>query len=233
MVWQASYKAFGKATVATETIENNLKFSGQYWDSESGFHYNLTRYYDPEGGRYTQSDTIGLLGGLNTYAYANNNPIIYIDPTGEVGVFGAFVGTALGAIGGFSGAVASDQGAVGVVISTFTGAVVGGVVGAVNPGASLASGTAAAAITSAAVGASSNLAGQVVSITLNPGASVTDFSPSSVIVNGALGAAGGLTGSVAAPIINILGNTAFERAKPFVLENFLQPSRNDLHQCRL
>ncbi|MBM5277577.1 RHS repeat protein [Vibrio parahaemolyticus] len=81
-VWKASYSPFGKATVTTEQIKFNLRFPGQYFDAETGLHYNWHRYYDPNAGMYITSDPIGLAGGINTYAYALNNPAIYTDPTG-------------------------------------------------------------------------------------------------------------------------------------------------------
>ncbi|MGD1335290.1 RHS repeat-associated core domain-containing protein [Vibrio harveyi] len=81
-VWKASYSPFGKATVTTEQIKFNLRFPGQYYDAETGLHYNWHRYYDPNTGMYITSDPIGLAGGINTYAYALNNPAIYTDPTG-------------------------------------------------------------------------------------------------------------------------------------------------------
>jgi RHS repeat-associated protein len=64
-------------------FEYNLRFPGQYLDDESGLHYNYFRDYDGATGRYIQSDPIGLGGGLNTYLYANANPLGYVDPYGE------------------------------------------------------------------------------------------------------------------------------------------------------
>jgi len=54
---------------------------GQYLDRETGLHYNLFRYYDPDCARFTQPDPVGLAGGLNLYAYAPN-PLSWIDPLG-------------------------------------------------------------------------------------------------------------------------------------------------------
>ncbi|KAA8993837.1 type IV secretion protein Rhs, partial [Affinibrenneria salicis] len=59
----------------------NLRFQGQYLDRETGLHYNLFRYYDPQCGRFTQPDPIGLAGGINLYQYAPN-PLSWIDPLG-------------------------------------------------------------------------------------------------------------------------------------------------------
>jgi RHS repeat-associated protein len=83
VVWQGDYDPFGQATETVPTVEQNLRFPGQYLDRESGLHNNYFRTYDPQIGRYTQSDPIGLDGGINTYGYAYQNPLSYTDPTGQ------------------------------------------------------------------------------------------------------------------------------------------------------
>ncbi|WNB75569.1 RHS repeat-associated core domain-containing protein [Methylomonas koyamae] len=81
-VWAAQLQPFGLMQTTTNAISQNLRFPGQYFDAESGLHYNMARYYSPELGRYLQSDPIGLAGGINTYAYVRNNPVNLIDPEG-------------------------------------------------------------------------------------------------------------------------------------------------------
>jgi RHS repeat-associated protein len=82
VVWAVDYKPFGEVTTTTNTVENNLRFPGQYYDSENGEHYNWNRYYDPRTGRYITSDPIGLAGGPNTYLYSNANPLNLVDTYG-------------------------------------------------------------------------------------------------------------------------------------------------------
>ncbi len=103
IAWSATYKAWGNTAkieqpgrLITDThgnvqiqrweqqaepVEQNLRFQGQYYDQETGLHYNRFRYYDPECGRFVSQDPIRLLGGFNTYQYAPN-PIEWIDPLG-------------------------------------------------------------------------------------------------------------------------------------------------------
>jgi RHS repeat-associated protein len=70
----------------------NLRFPGQYFDYETGLHFNLDRYYNASLGRYISSDSVGLSAGLNTFGYANGNPLTNYDPMGT---------NALTAFGGF------------------------------------------------------------------------------------------------------------------------------------
>ncbi|MDH0746740.1 DUF6531 domain-containing protein [Pseudomonas sp. GD03842] len=85
LVWRARYQVWGNTTEETRDPhfpENqNLRFQGQYLDRETGLHYNTFRYYDPDIGRFTTPDPIGLAGGLNLYQYAPN-PIRWVDPWG-------------------------------------------------------------------------------------------------------------------------------------------------------
>ncbi|MEZ1318436.1 RHS repeat-associated core domain-containing protein [Pseudomonas fluorescens] len=85
LVWSAKYNAYGKVTHLShgsgEKIEQPLRFQGQYFDAESGLHYNRHRYYDPDVGRYLTQDPVKLAGGLNSYRYAVN-PTGWVDPLG-------------------------------------------------------------------------------------------------------------------------------------------------------
>jgi RHS repeat-associated protein len=71
----------GPATSAPTSVTCRLRFPGQYWDEESGLHYNYFRYYDPEVGRFLSPDPLGLDGGPNPHAYVPN-PCAWIDPFG-------------------------------------------------------------------------------------------------------------------------------------------------------
>lgn len=87
LVWKWDSDLYGKGLAnqnpgGVSLFEFNIRFPGQVFDSETGLHYNMARYYDPEVGRYTGSDPIGLGGGVNTYEYVAGNPTGAVDPLG-------------------------------------------------------------------------------------------------------------------------------------------------------
>lgn len=85
VVWSSTFKTYGALALAhVNEVDNPLRFQGQYFDSETGLHYNRHRYYDPNCGQFTTQDPIGLLGGMNAYQYARN-PMTWVDPWGLKG----------------------------------------------------------------------------------------------------------------------------------------------------
>jgi len=84
-VWHSEYQAWGKTRDEWHDQqpgrEQNLRFQGQYLDRETGLHYNTFRFFDPDVGRFTQPDPIGLMGGINLYQYAPN-AAKWVDPLG-------------------------------------------------------------------------------------------------------------------------------------------------------
>jgi RHS repeat-associated protein len=81
IVWNRNSDPFGNGT-PSGTLTYNLRFAGQYFDAETGDSYNYFRNYDSRIGRYIESDLIGIQGDLNTYVYALNDPIWFVDPYG-------------------------------------------------------------------------------------------------------------------------------------------------------
>ena len=86
-----TYDPWGKIISSSGTLAdiNPLRYRGYYYDSETGFYYLQSRYYDPEIGRfinadsYASTDATGLLS-TNMFAYCENNPVMRVDPTGEL-----------------------------------------------------------------------------------------------------------------------------------------------------
>jgi RHS repeat-associated protein len=81
-VWSANYNPFGEASLNKQQLTLNLRLPGQYYDKETGHHYNVYRDYDPKTGRYLTSDPLGTKAGFNTYAYVKNDPLNRVDPLG-------------------------------------------------------------------------------------------------------------------------------------------------------
>jgi RHS repeat-associated protein len=73
------------------TAENEIAYTGHKFDTDTGLNYMQARYYDPLIGRFYSNDPIGVrdVHSFNRYAYANNNPFSYVDPTGRSSVIGA------------------------------------------------------------------------------------------------------------------------------------------------
>jgi RHS repeat-associated protein len=82
VAWSASFTTFGRGESAlASTIDCPIRFGGQWFDAETGLHYNRFRFYDPAAGRFISSDPVGLSGGLSLYAFPSN-PFAYWDPYG-------------------------------------------------------------------------------------------------------------------------------------------------------
>ncbi|WP_343791699.1 RHS repeat-associated core domain-containing protein, partial [Dokdonella soli] len=79
--WDPLASTFG-TNAPTGSLTLNLRFPGQYFDAETGLHYNYKRDYESATGRYTESDPLGLDGGISTYGYASSQPLGKIDPSG-------------------------------------------------------------------------------------------------------------------------------------------------------
>ena len=82
---------------------NPIRYRGYYWDSETNLYYLQSRYYDPTTMRFINADGYFSTGqgtnSHNMFAYCENNPVMYSDPTGEF--IGALVGGLIGGITGF------------------------------------------------------------------------------------------------------------------------------------
>ncbi len=93
LVGKYEYSAYGKCTILVDTdgiaTLNPFRFKCYYYDRESGMYYCQTRYFVPEWGRWLNADNVGFLqfdniNGMNLFAYCNNSPVMYADPSGEI-----------------------------------------------------------------------------------------------------------------------------------------------------
>ena len=83
---------------------NPFRYRGYYYDTETGFYYLQSRYYNPEIGRFINTDSINVIGATptaltdkNLYAYCSNNPVMFVDPTGHVPEWLKWVAVGIGA----------------------------------------------------------------------------------------------------------------------------------------
>ncbi len=87
LIWTASFSAWGLTDKIHKSEEHcPIRFQGQWFDEESGLHYNRFRYYDPSSNRYLSVDPVGISGGWNVYQYTPN-PINWVDPFGLSSLF--------------------------------------------------------------------------------------------------------------------------------------------------
>ena len=86
VMWESIYEAWGNCVHIEIGIrfDQPLRSLGQYFDTESGLHYNLFRYFDPKAAQFINQDPIGIIGGCNVYQYAHNF-IGWVDPLGLSG----------------------------------------------------------------------------------------------------------------------------------------------------
>ncbi len=140
------YDAFGAVieNPNSANTENDLTYTGRNYDTETGLYYYRARYYDPEIGRFLTEDPIGFASGdVNFYAYVNNNPLNFTDPSGNVICGGVCVAVGVGVVasvatgGTIRGGVAAATGGditsaildpVGIAIDAGLG-VLGGTIG--------------------------------------------------------------------------------------------------------
>ena len=107
---QYVYDAFGNIVQQTGSLTNPYTYTGREFDPESGLLYYRARYYDPTIGRFLQEDPIGFNSGdLNFYTYVGNNPLTFIDPSGNIPVLVVTVPTIVFAIKIFRAALLIRQ----------------------------------------------------------------------------------------------------------------------------
>ena len=88
---QCDYDIWGNPTLTVETANNAIRYTGEFYDEETGLYYLRARYYDPYLGRFTTEDSYwgedDTPLSLNLYTYCENDPIQYVDPSGHVPMF--------------------------------------------------------------------------------------------------------------------------------------------------
>jgi RHS repeat-associated protein len=92
-VWDAVWQPWGNAHTITGTAVLDARFPGQWFQLETGLHYNWNRTYDPSIGRYTQPDPLGFVDGPSVYGYARGGPQSYVDKDGRTIYTYSFGGT--------------------------------------------------------------------------------------------------------------------------------------------
>ena len=101
---QYTYNAWGEILTSSGTMSeiNPLRYRGYYYDTETGFYYLQSRYYDPAMHRFINADSLASTGqgivGTNMFAYCNNSPVVFKDPNGEDAIAITITVTAAGLV---------------------------------------------------------------------------------------------------------------------------------------
>ncbi len=209
-MWSWDGEPFGNTPPTAETTGAgqfmfNLRFPGQYYDAETGLHYNKSRDYDPSSGRYVESDRIGLRGGISTFGYVGGQPTAYSDPAGRCPwcIAGAIIGGGLDLAaqyaknGSFDNLNYTELG-----LATASGAIGGGM-GAWIGG--LTTNVWLAAAANAEVGAVTGLVSTGIT---NANSSCQKSLVTGTLVGGVFGAMGGFAGQAIGNWIGELGGVA-------------------------
>ncbi len=158
-----AYFPFGRISDQEETVTQPFKFVGQHgvMAEPNGWYYMRARYYDPVTGRFISQDPLGFDGGdVNLYAYASNNPVMNIDPSGEINIWGGIVGGLVGGAGGVLGAMTSGDLSALNLLKGFAGGTAGGFIGGmVDVSVGVGAGIGAAISAGAAAAMGENLGG--------------------------------------------------------------------------
>ena len=162
-----TYDTFGNASVTYANVQNNsarlnpFRYRGYYWDDDLELYYLQSRYYDPEIGRFISPDSIEYITpseifGLNLYAYCYNDPVNYVDPTGQLPILLIILGvTALIGLGLTIGGVASGNNtltAIGLTMITIPALISGGMAVVAGIGGATLTGIVGGVTTIAGVG---------------------------------------------------------------------------------
>ena len=143
-----AYDAFGNCTIVSDTgnigFGNPFRYRGYYWDNDLQLYYLISRYYDPQTGRFINADTLDYLepeniNGLNLYAYCSNNPVMYADPSGHIAIstliilgliaVGAVVGGTVAGVNSYNNGNTGWELAGDILGGALIGGAIGGIVG--------------------------------------------------------------------------------------------------------
>jgi len=106
------YSVYGQVAASDANHPNRFMFTGREFDKDTGLYYYRARYYNPEIGRFLQTDPIGYGDGMNLYRYCESNPLLWTDPSGEMTSWAwfGFISDAINAIGDAAGWIVDNAG---------------------------------------------------------------------------------------------------------------------------